>query len=110
MEWGVRDEDFVETVFTASTHDYLLIFTSFGKVYWLKVHEIPEAGRATKGKAIANLLALKGEEKITATVPVKEFRDDLYAVMATKNGVIKKNRTLGLWQSSSGWHYCLDLG
>ncbi len=106
---GVRDEDFVETVFTASTHDYLLIFTSFGKVYWLKVHEIPEAGRATKGKAIANLLALKGEEKITATVPVKEFRDDLYAVMATKNGVIKKTELSAYGNPRQGGIIALTL-
>ena len=87
---GVRDEDFVETLFTASTHDYLLVFTNTGKVYWLKVHEIPEVGRAAKGKGIANLLALGGDENITATVPVKEFRNDRYVVMATRQGMIKK--------------------
>ncbi len=87
---GMKDEDFVETLFTASTHDYLLFFTVTGKVYWLKVHEIPEAGRAAKGKALVNLLALSGEEKVTATLPVKEFRDDRYVVMATQQGVIKK--------------------
>jgi len=87
---GIKDEDFVETLFTASTHDTLLVFTDAGKVYWLKVHEIPEAGRAAKGKAIVNLLALSSSEKVTATLPVKEFRDDRYIVMATKKGVIKK--------------------
>ncbi|MEE9172792.1 MAG: DNA gyrase subunit A, partial [candidate division NC10 bacterium] len=87
---GIREEDFVETLFTASTHDYLLVFTNTGRMYWLKVHEIPEAGRAAKGKAIASLLALTGQQKVTATVPVKEFRDDRYVVMATKYGVIKK--------------------
>ncbi|MGQ0666669.1 MAG: DNA gyrase subunit A [Nitrospiraceae bacterium] len=87
---GIKDEDFVETLFTASTHDTLLVFTDAGKVYWLKVHEIPEAGRAAKGKAIVNLLALASSEKVTATLPVKEFRDDRYIVMATKKGVIKK--------------------
>ncbi|MCH7566790.1 MAG: DNA gyrase subunit A, partial [Nitrospirae bacterium] len=87
---GMKDEDFVETLFTASTHDHLLFFTVTGKVYWLKVHEIPEAGRAAKGKALINLLALSGEEKVTATLPVKEFRDDRYVVMATQQGVIKK--------------------
>ncbi|MES4786615.1 MAG: DNA gyrase subunit A, partial [Nitrospiraceae bacterium] len=83
---GIRDEDFVETLFTASTHDYLLFFTNTGKVFWLKVHEIPEAGRAAKGKAMVNLLALSGEEKVTTTVPVKEFREDRFVVMATKQG------------------------
>ena len=87
---GMKDEDFVETLFTASTHNYLLFFTVTGKVYWLKVHEIPEAGRAAKGKALINLLALSGDDKVTATLPVKEFRDDRYVVMATQQGVIKK--------------------
>src|SRR5438105_13026690 len=87
---GTKEEDFVATLFTASTHDYLLFFTDAGKVYWLKVHEIPEAGRAAKGKAMVNLLALAGDEKVTATLPVKEFRDDRYVVMATKQGVIRK--------------------
>src|SRR5437870_2702034 len=87
---GTKEEDFVETLFTASTHDYLLFFTDAGKVYWLKVHEIPEAGRAAKGKAMVNLLALAGEEQVTATLPVKEFRDDRYVIMATRMGTIKK--------------------
>ena len=87
---GVKDEDFVETLFTASTHDFLLFFTDAGKVYWLKVYEIPEAGRASKGKAIINILAVSQGEQVTATLPVKEFRDDLYVVMATRQGTIKK--------------------
>ena len=87
---GIKDEDFVENLFTASTHDSLLFFTDAGRVYWLKVHEIQEASRAAKGKALVNLLALSGGEKVTATLPVKEFRDDRYIVMATKKGVIKK--------------------
>ncbi|HEY3196604.1 MAG TPA: DNA gyrase subunit A [Nitrospirales bacterium] len=87
---GTKEEDFVATLFTASTHDYLLFFTSAGKVYWLKVHEIPEAGRAAKGKAMVNLLALAGEEEVTATLPVKEFRDDRFIIMATRMGTIKK--------------------
>ncbi len=87
---GVKEEDFVETLFTASTHAFLLFFTDAGKVYWLKVHEIPEAGRASKGKAIINILALSQGEQVTATLPVKEFRDDLYVVMATRQGTIKK--------------------
>ncbi len=87
---GIKDEDFVENLFTASTHQTLLFFTDAGKVYWLKVHEIPEASRAAKGKALVNLLALAGSEKVTATLPVKEFRDDQFVVMATKNGLVKK--------------------
>ncbi|MBA2484642.1 MAG: DNA gyrase subunit A, partial [Nitrospira sp.] len=87
---GIKEEDFVETLFTASTHDSLLFCTDAGKVYWLKVHEIPEASRAAKGKALVNLLALSKDEKVTASLPVKEFRADRYIIMATKLGVIKK--------------------
>jgi DNA gyrase subunit A len=87
---GVREEDFVEHLFVASTHDYLLFFTDAGKVYWQKVHQIPEAGRATKGRAIVNLLQLAQGEKITAILPVNEFREDRYVVMATRHGSIKK--------------------
>ena len=87
---GIKDEDFVETLFTASTHDTLLFFTDAGKVYWLKVHEIPEASRAAKGKALVNLLALAGNEKVTATLPVKEYTEDRFVIMATKKGLIKK--------------------
>ena len=106
---GVRDEDFVETLFTASTHDYLLVFTNMGKVYWIKVHEIPEAGRAAKGKSIANLLALGGEEKVTATVPVKEFRDDRFVVMATRQGVIKKTELSAYSNPRQGGIIALSL-
>ena len=87
---GIKEEDFVETLFTASTHDALLFFTDAGKVYWLKVHEIPEASRAAKGKALVNLLALSKDEKVTASLPVKEFRADRFIIMGTKLGVIKK--------------------
>ena len=87
---GIKEEDFVEDLFTASTHDSLLFFTDAGKVYWLKVHEIPEASRAAKGKALVNLLSLSGSEKVTATLPVKEFRADRYIIMSTKMGLIKK--------------------
>ena len=87
---GVKDEDFVETILTASTHDFILFFTDAGKVYWLKVHEIPEAGRTSKGKAMVNVLALGPEERVTATLPVREFSDASYVVMATRAGYIKK--------------------
>ncbi|HET8722373.1 MAG TPA: DNA gyrase subunit A, partial [Nitrospira sp.] len=87
---GIKDEDFVETLFTASTHDTLLFFTDAGKVFWLKVHEIPEASRAAKGKALVNLLALAGNEKVTATLAIKEYSEDRFVVMATKKGLIKK--------------------
>ena len=85
-----RDEDFVEHLFVCSTHAYLLVFTSLGRVYWIKVHEIPQAGRASKGKAIINLLPLGDGEQISAFLPVREFRDDASLVFATRNGLVKK--------------------
>src|SRR5574341_756627 len=106
---GIKEEDFVETLFTASTHDYLLFFSDAGKVYWLKVHEIPEAGRAAKGKALVNLLALAGEEKVTATLPVTEFREDRYVVMATKQGVIKKTELSAYGNPRQGGLIALTL-
>ena len=86
----VREEDFIEHLFIASTHDAILFFTSTGKVHWLKVHEIPQASRAAKGKAIANLLALGSNEKLSAFVSIREYDDKHFLVMATKLGTIKK--------------------
>jgi DNA gyrase subunit A len=88
----VKEEDFIEHLFVASTKDYLLIFTDTGKLHWLKVYEIPQASRISKGRAIINLLQLAGNEKISATVPVKDFSGDKFLVMATKLGVVKKTR------------------
>jgi DNA gyrase subunit A len=106
---GIKEEDFVETLFTASTHDSLLFFTDAGKVYWLKVHEIPEAGRAAKGKALVNLLALSNDEKVTATLPVKEFAADRYVVMATRLGVIKKTELSAYGNPRQGGIIALSL-
>lgn len=86
----IKEEDFIEHLFIASTHESILFFTDKGVVHWLKVHEIPEAGRTSKGKAIINLLAIGSGEKISAFVPVKEYKDGHYLVMATKQGTIKK--------------------
>jgi DNA gyrase subunit A len=86
----MKEEDFVEHLFIASTHDYVLFFTNKGTVLWLKVHEIPEAGRASKGKAIINLLQLGTGEKISAFVPVREFKEGQFLMMATKAGTVKK--------------------
>lgn len=87
---GTKEEDFVEKIFIASTHHYLLIFTSLGKVYWLKVYQIPQAGRAAKGKALVNLINLAPGERLASILPVKEFTEDRFVVMAMKNGIIKK--------------------
>ncbi|HEX9154167.1 MAG TPA: DNA gyrase subunit A [Nitrospira sp.] len=106
---GIKDEDFVETLFTASTHDTLLFFTDAGKVYWLKVHEIPEASRAAKGKALVNLLALSGNEKVTATLPVKEYREDRFVIMATKKGIIKKTEIAAYSNPRQGGIIALGL-
>ena len=85
-----REEDFVEHLFIASTHDYILFFTNTGRCHWLKVHEIPVGGRVTKGKSITNLLDLAEGENIRAFAPVKEFDDKHYMMMATRKGTIKK--------------------
>ena len=89
---GVRPkaEDFIERLFVASSHDYLLFFTNKGRVYWKKVHEIPEAGRMSRGKAIVNLLDLKKGERVETTLSVRDFEGEQYVVMATKNGIVKK--------------------
>jgi DNA gyrase subunit A len=87
---GVRDEDFVENLFVASTHSYLMFFTTRGRVHWRKVHEIPQAGRAARGKAIVNLLNLGTDEKVSAFLPVREFQPDRYVVFATRRGLVKK--------------------
>jgi len=85
-----REEDFIEHLFIASTHDYILFFTTAGRCYWTKVHEIPQGGRLAKGKNIANMLRVEPGEKVTAFVNIKKFDDQHYIVMATKNGIIKK--------------------
>jgi DNA gyrase subunit A len=85
-----KEEDFVEHLFVASTHSYILFFTTTGKVFWIKVHELPQAGRAARGKAIVNLLNLEKDEKISAFLPVREFQEGRYIVFATKNGTVKK--------------------
>jgi DNA gyrase subunit A len=88
---GTRAEDFVEHLIVASTHSYLLIFTSRGRVYWLKVYEIPDATTSGKGKHISNLISLQADETVRAFLSVKDFVPDRYIVMATKHGVIKKS-------------------
>ncbi len=88
----LKEEDFVEHLFVASTKDYLLIFTDKGQVHWLKVYEIPQASRTSKGKAIINLVQMEAGSKISSTIPVKEFSEDKYLVMVTKLGQIKKTK------------------
>jgi DNA gyrase subunit A len=85
-----REEDFVSHLFVASTHAYIMIFSDRGRAYWLKVHEIPDVGPDGRGKAIANLVSMEEGERIAALLAVKEFEDDKFIVMGTRNGVIKK--------------------
>jgi DNA gyrase subunit A len=89
---NLKDEDFVEHLFIASTHDYILIFTDDGRCFWLKVHEIPQLGRATKGKPVVNLINVSAETKISALMPVREFREDQFLLFSTKQGTVKKTR------------------
>ena len=89
-----KEEDFVEHLFVASTHSYILFFTTTGKVYWIKVHELPQAGRAARGKAIVNLLNLEKDEKISAFLPVREFQEGRNIFFATKNGTVKKTELM----------------
>jgi len=87
---GMKTEDFVEGLFIASTHSYILVFSDQGKVYWLKVHEIPQAGRAARGKAIVNLCNLEGREKVAAILAVRDFEEGRYVILVTARGVVKK--------------------
>ena len=87
----LKEEDFTESIFVASTHSYILFFTDFGKCYWLKVHKIPKVGRLARGKAIVNLLQLEREEKIEAFVTVRDFEQPHFVTMVTKKGTIKKS-------------------
>ncbi len=87
---STADEDFVESLFVASTHSYLLIFTSLGRLYWLKVHEIPQIGRTSKGKSITNLIRIPGDDRIAAVFPMREFDQEAYLFMATAKGIVKK--------------------
>jgi DNA gyrase subunit A len=89
---NLKDEDFVEHLFIASTHDYILIFTDDGRCFWLKVHEIPQLGRATKGKPVVNLINVSAETKISALMPVREFREDQFLLFTTQQGTVKKTR------------------
>ncbi len=93
-----KNDDFVEHLFTASTHDFLMIFTDDGQVFKIKVHELPEADTAARGKALVNLINISSERKLVAVLPVRDFVEDVYIVMATRKGVIKKT-SLSLYQN-----------
>ncbi len=101
----IKDEDFIERLFVANTHDMLLCFTSRGKIHWLKVYELPQASHVSRGKPIVNLLPLEKDERVNAVLPVREYPDDLFVFFATRNGIVKKTplsefsrpRANGIW-------------
>ena len=87
---AMKEDDFIETLFIANTHDYVLCFSNKGRVYWVKVYEIPQGSRASRGKPIVNLLQMQPNEKISAVLPVKNFAEDKYVFFSTSDGVVKK--------------------
>ncbi len=104
-----REEDFVETLFIGSTHDYVLFFSNRGRVYRLKCYEIPESSRTARGVNVVNLLPLEPEEKITSMIRVEEFRDDQYLVMVTKNGIIKRTELSAYHTTRKGGVIAISL-
>ncbi len=105
-----REEDFVEHIFISSTHAFLLFFSSIGKVYWVKVHEIPQGSRVAKGKAIINLLPLQEGEKISAFLPIREFQDVGFIVFATRKGQVKKTKLIAYANPRRGGIIAITLG
>jgi DNA gyrase subunit A len=106
---NVKEEDFVEDLFIASTHDYILFFTDAGKIHWMKVHELPQAGRLTRGKAIVNLLNLGPDEKVTTILPLKDFAKEKFITFMTKRGVIKKTALEAYSNPRSGGIIAISL-
>ena len=104
-----KEEDVLKDIFIASTHSYMLFFTNKGKVYWLKVYNVPEAGRQAMGKAIVNVLELGNDESVTAFVPVRNFNDGNYLIMLTKNGVIKKTEIMAYSNPRKGGIIAITL-
>jgi DNA gyrase subunit A len=106
---ATKDEDFVDKLFVASTHDTILCFSNQGKVYWLKVYELPQAGRNARGKPIVNLLPLETEERINAILPIREYTEDNYVFMATSSGTVKKTPLEAFSRPRAGGIIAVDL-
>ena len=104
-----KEEDFVEHLFIVNTHNYMLFFTDRGKCHWLKVYDIPRGGRATRGRAIVNLIGCEPGEKVEAFVSVKDFDDQHYIVMATRNGLVKKTALSAYSKPRKGGIYAIDI-
>ncbi|MBT4838719.1 MAG: DNA gyrase subunit A [Methylococcales bacterium] len=106
---NVKDEDFIDKLFVANTHDTLLCFSSVGKVYWMKVYELPQASRVSRGKPIVNLLPLEKGERINAVLPVREFEEDKYVFMATSSGTVKKTSLVNFSRPRANGIIAVDL-
>ena len=106
---GIKEEDFVEHLFIASTHHTFLFFTNRGKVYWCKVYDIPQAGRMSRGKAIVNLLNFEPEEKLTTILAVPAFEPGYHILMATQSGLVKKTELMAFSRPRSGGIIALSL-
>lgn len=106
---ATKDEDFIDKMFVANTHDTILCFSSRGRVYWLKVYELPQAGRAARGKPIVNLLPLEEGERINAILPIREFEEDRFVFMATANGTVKKTPLVDFSRPRSTGIIALEL-
>jgi DNA gyrase subunit A len=106
---ATKDEDFIDTLFVASTHDTILCFSSMGKVYWLKVYELPSAGRASRGKPMVNLLPLEKDERINAVLPIREYSDEQFIFMATSSGTVKKTPLTAFSRPRSNGIRAVDL-
>jgi DNA gyrase subunit A len=104
-----KEGDFVENLFIASTHSYILFFTNYGKVHWLKVHEVPQGARAARGKAIVNVLNLAPEERVTAILPLKDFSAAKYVAFATKRGIVKKTELAAFSHPRAGGIVAIHL-
>lgn len=106
---ATREDDFIEHLFTASTHDHMMFFTDKGKCYWLKVHEIPPGQRTSQGRAVVNLIGCEPGEKVKAFVSVKEFNDTDYIVMSTRNGIIKRSALSMYSRPRRGGIYAIEI-
>jgi DNA gyrase subunit A len=106
---ATKDEDFVDRLFVASTHDTVLCFSSRGRVYWLKVYQLPQAGRTARGKPIVNLLPLEEGERINALLPIREYSDDQFVFMATSSGTVKKTRLTDFSRPRANGIIAVDL-
>lgn len=104
-----KEEDFVESLFVASTHSYMLVFTAKGRLYWIKVHELPQGGRATRGKAIVNLLNIEPDDHVATVLAVREFAEGRQVVMATQNGIIKKTDLMSFSRPRAGGIIAINI-